>query len=212
MPTTTRKLRSSTPSIIEDEDDDEFGTAQPLFLADLYTPENNETSDSTPTKTITKKKSSVKKVSKTSKRVFECDANLPAEGLELEVKLFLLQKLDLKGGPSRASTYTNRYLSRLCNEYPLILGSTQSRRRRRVTWLADRWKRDKDFDDTRTNLMLLAESSVLQPLPTSAPPVTKSEPVNSKRSPALKTEPLSPPKITNKKSASMFSPNRKKSK
>lgn len=51
MPT-TRKLRSKKP-IIDEEDDDEFESAQPFILDDLYTEESLPTN---------KKKASVKKV------------------------------------------------------------------------------------------------------------------------------------------------------
>lgn len=211
MPTTTtRKLRSSAtaaPSFTYTEDDeDEFGSAQPFFLSDLYTPDettsNKPATGATATRT---KKASVKK--KVSESVFECDWNLPVEGIELEAKLFLLNKLDMKGGPTRASTYKNRYLSRICRENPLILGCIGSQRRVRTKWLVDRWKRDTKFDEeTRSNLMRLAQTSVLQTLPsTTAPPAAKAEPL---------PKPLSPPKVINqsKKSSNMFSPNRKKGK
>ena len=200
MPT-TRSLRSSTPSIdYVEQDDDEFSLAKPLVLSDLYTPDKTPSTNSKKRKTSTSVKKEVSKV-------FECDLNLPAEGgLELEAKLFLLSKLDLKGGPTKASTYKCRYLSQICRENPLILGSIGSLRRNRTRWLVDRWKRDTDFDTTRSNLMLLANSCDLQPLPSSQAP-TKSKPAAAKKEPQL----TSPPKIVNKKSTAMFSPNRSKS-
>ena len=207
MPT-TRSLRSSTPKIVDyDEGEDEFASAQPIFLSDLYTPDNTpSTKSSTNTKKPSVKKRKVSK--KESTTVFECDLNLPEEGgLELETKLFLLSKLDLKGGPQKASTYQSRYLSGLCLKHPHILGSSGSKRRQRTKWLVDRWKRDTAFDETRAHLMMLADSSVLQPLPVAAPPATPIE----KETP----KPASPPKIINKSKeskSSMFSPNRSKGK
>lgn len=198
MPT-TRTLRSTTPIIDYTEEDDEFSSAKPVFLADLYEP--------TPTKS---KKPSVKK--EVSEAVFECDLNLPEVGLELEVKLFLLSQLDMKGGPTKASTYKCRYLSQLCKQHPLILGSTGSLRRKRVKWLVDRWKRDPDFDETRSNLMRLANSSTRQPLLPTKQQTTTNKSDLPTTTPKKELQLKSPPVIITTKptTTSMFSPNRSK--
>ena len=90
---------------------------------------------------------------------FECDRHLPPEGIELENKVLLLSLLDKCGG-LEASNYKTRTLMKLCDDHPMELGLRSSKRRQRVTYLVDRWKRGKDFGLTRRNL--LADYSNLQ--------------------------------------------------
>lgn len=172
MAPTTRSVRQSTqpqPAFIDD-DDEEFGTTQPFILDDLYTPEEKEKKKPPAAKKQTKKKVCCSAITiETSP--YECDKNLPGKGLDLEAKMFLLNHLTMKGGTG-ASNYQSRFLHKLCNEHPDLLGCQHSLRRKRVKWLVDRWKRDKDFDNTRAQLMIAAAAppTPLPPQPSLVPP------------------------------------------
>ena len=138
--------------------------------------------------------------------MFECDQTLPDEGLELEVKLFLLHRLDLEGGPNKASTYKTRFVHRLCNEHPAMLGCPKSTRRKRVKWLVDRWKRDKDFESTRKTLMIASSSHLLQPSSSTASPVPPPEIKRAAATnfPSIKKEVPSTATMSTKKDDSMI--------
>ena len=179
----TRSVRSSTPAtkFIDDEDEEEFGSAKPFILDDLYAPE-----EESKTKPKAKKAPAKKKVCRSAMTIenspFECDKNLPRRGLEIDVKMFLLDRLTMSGGTG-ASNYQSRFLHNLCNEHPDLLGCQRSLRRQRAKWLVDRWKRDNDFDSTRAQLMIAAaaprQSSPVPPpeikRTTSAAPSVKKE-------------------------------------
>lgn len=118
---------------------------------------------------------------------YDCDRNLPKEGLELDVKLFLLGRFDSQKGGTKVSNYKSRFLHHLCNEFPAQLGCKGSHRRKRVKWLVDRWKRDKDFDATRMQLMLLSSSAIsslpLQPSLVPPPDIKRTTPVKTEEAP-----------------------------
>ena len=87
------------------------------------------------------------------------DETLPPRGLEIEVKYFLLQMLDRQGGPA-VNCIEHRVISNLSNDFPNILGIRGTRRRKRATYLVDRWKRTttNEFADIRKKLMLRVAS------------------------------------------------------
>ena len=101
MPTTRSVKRQAISYAEEGDDDEEFASAKPVFLSDLYTPDNTTSTPAAASTSVTNK------VRVKSEKVvcYECDRNLPKNGLELEAKLFLLSQLDMKGGPQKASTY-----------------------------------------------------------------------------------------------------------
>ena len=125
---------------------------------------------------------------------FECDETLPDESIELENKLLLLELLDKAGGGPQASGYKSRTLLKLCDEYPMELGYPKSKRRRRVKYLVDRWKRSgNNFAKTRANLLLAASKE------TSCPDGScKKKATSSKKEPSIK----SPPTIKREKKRS----------
>ena len=89
---------------------------------------------------------------------YDCDFDLPDESIELENKIFLLQLLDLEGGP-QANNRKTRLLVKFTDEYPDRFGVPNSQRYKRTKWLLDRWKRDKHFAETKKALL----SSALKP-------------------------------------------------
>lgn len=77
-----------------------------------------------------------------------CDINLPHDGLELSVKLLLLDLIDgVKG--TKAITRKSRLVQEWCLDYPDELGVPGSERRKRTKYIMDRWKRDPKFDTTK---------------------------------------------------------------
>lgn len=91
---------------------------------------------------------------------FECDEGLPEESLELENKTFLLQLLDLEGGP-QANNRKTRPLAKFTSAHPCRFGTKRSERHCWTKWLLDRWKRDKNFAETKKVIL----SSAVKPSP-----------------------------------------------
>ena len=141
--------------------------------------------------------------------LFECDVTLPDEGIEIFNKAFLLQLLDIDGGPA-ANNRKTRLLSKYSKLYPDRFGVPKSERYVRTKWLMDRWKRDKSFHATRASIMADASrlsryenapdmplsSSFLQQ-ETSPVATTKKQPA-SKKKPSTRGNPESPPVIKKK--------------
>jgi hypothetical protein len=86
--------------------------------------------------------------------------NLPRRGLDVPTKYFLLQMLDRHGGVTNAMGYQSRLLKGLCDAYSDQLGEPGSERRRRVQYLADRWKRS---DDATIRKTLMKDVACLAP-------------------------------------------------
>ena len=148
MPT-VRKLRNKRQATtaatdLHDDDDDEFGAAE----------EDPFVSDDTPDLVESfarrvKNESSSRRVKRESlaspPRLFECDTELPRTGLDLDAKLLLLDLIDSVNGFD-AITRRSRLLSKWCSDNPELLGIPRSERRKRTTFLMDRWKREPGFD------------------------------------------------------------------
>jgi len=138
---------------------------------------------------------------------YECDALLPYSGLELENKIFLMQLLDIDGGPL-ANNRKTRLLSKYSKLYPDRFGVSGSERYKRTKWLLDRWKRDKDFSGTKSKTLALA----LNPDPVSkmscyfSPQEEPSSKPTAKPRAKTKQEPKSPPAITRKMPPKFGSP------
>lgn len=125
-----------------------------------------------------------------------CDYDLPKQGLPVETKLFLLNVLAANGG-LEAISKRSRLLRSLCDDHPHELGAPGSMKRKRVKWLADRWKRDTDFAKTRQDVMAAAAVSVaVADLPYSSfsPQPTKTKKPTT-RPATTKPEIQSPPTI-----------------
>ena len=86
---------------------------------------------------------------------FECDQDLPYESLEIENKIFLLQLLDLEGGP-QANNRKTRLLAKFSAAYPSGFGVRHSERYRQTKWLLDQRKRDKNFPETKKTILSTA--------------------------------------------------------
>jgi hypothetical protein len=86
---------------------------------------------------------------------FSCDIDLPDKSLEIENKIFLLQLLDIEGGP-QANNQKNRLLAKFTSEHPDRFGVRHSDRYYRTKWLLDRWKRDKNFETTKKEIYAAA--------------------------------------------------------
>lgn len=56
---------------------------------------------------------------------YACDMNLPKRGLDNNTKLLLLRKLDELGGP-QVCDQKSRVLNKLCKQYPMQFGVTNS--------------------------------------------------------------------------------------
>jgi hypothetical protein len=83
---------------------------------------------------------------------YSCDIDLPAVGLELDVKLLLVDLIDgVKG--FKSITRGSRLLANWASDHPDELGVPGSLRRKRVKYLVDRWKRDPNFDYTKRSLL-----------------------------------------------------------
>ena len=67
---------------------------------------------------------------------FECDIDLPPEGLEPHVKKLLVELVDMVNGP-QAITRKSCLLQRWSDKHPDALGVLGSIRRKRVKWLVD---------------------------------------------------------------------------
>ena len=142
---------------------------------------------------------------------FECDQDLPYESLEIENKIFLLQLLDIEGGP-QANNRKTRLLAKFTAAYPSRFGVRHSERYYRTKWLLDRWKRDKNFPETKKALLASALSPSCEPScirPYSQPSSlfniqdqkpaakTKPQPKGKKEAPApTKKSPPAPPATT----------------
>lgn len=148
--------------------------------------------------------------------VFPCDSNLPLEGIELHNKIFLLQLLDIDGGPS-ANNKKTRLLSKYSRKYPDRFGVPKSIRYARTKWLLDRWKRNgmESFQQTKASIFALSvdpppcTQSCSFPLQEEVPSAPKPEPSKTRRRlekpKPTKLEPKSPPiiKKTTRSSATM---------
>ncbi len=136
----------------------------------------------------------------------ECDVSLPPSGIELENKVFLVQLLDIDGGPA-ANNRKTRLLSKYSKLYPDRFGVKGSERYKRSKWLLDRWKRN-DFTEIKASILSLA----LNPNPVSklscyfSPQEEPSSKSAAKPKAKPKPAPKSPPTITRKMAPKFGSP------
>jgi len=128
----------------------------------------------------------------------------PERGLFPTTKEFLIQQLDKEGGID-CFTRENRLLESICNQHPDKLGTEDSELRKRVRVCAHHWKRNRKlYTNARKKASQVSKPNTRS---VSAPPTATLPPVHS-HSAAI----VSPPAIVKRAStASMFSPNRKKS-
>ena len=103
---------------------------------------------------------------------YECDIDLPPEGLEMHVKLLLLDLVDNANGP-KAVTRQSRLLQKWSDKYPDELGVTGSIRRKRAKWQIDRWKKATSFANVKKRL--LKQAATHTSLPCSRQDNSKSE-------------------------------------
>ena len=82
---------------------------------------------------------------------FECDIDLPPEGLEPHVKKLLVELVDMVNGP-QAITQKSRLLQRWSDKHSDALGVPGSIHCKRVKWLVDQWKKG-DFAAIKTNVL-----------------------------------------------------------
>lgn len=92
----------------------------------------------------------------------QCDQDLPARGLDLDTKLFLLQQIEENGGLKTSKRW---WLSNLFQCHPSELGCRESKKRERVAFIVDRWKRSnwKDVKKDLHELAAVSSNNVLSP-------------------------------------------------
>ena len=86
------------------------------------------------------------RASSSSELPFDCDCNLPSEGLDLETKKLLIDLLDSVNGPN-AITRQSRLLQKWCSRHPQQLGVKGSLRHKRVRYLVAHWKQGTNYAD-----------------------------------------------------------------